>query len=138
MMSKQMPVLLEPQQARVAAQALAGARLLIGVVALVSPAVALTPWAGPEVADQPGGRLIGRALGARDLALGAGAILALRHEGPARGWIEAGGLADSGDAVATMIAFGQLPRRTRWAVLATILGAVGAAYVIAPSVDPAD
>ena len=62
-MSKQMPVLLEPQQARVAAQALAGARLLIGVVALVSPAVALKPWAGPEVADQPGGRLIGRALG---------------------------------------------------------------------------
>jgi hypothetical protein len=137
-MSKQMAVLLEPQQARLAAQALAGVRLLIGVVALVWPAAALKPWAGPEMADQPGGRLLGRALGARDVALGAGAIVAMRHEGPVRGWIEAGGLADSGDALATIIAFGQLPKRTRWAVLASILCAVGAAYVIAPSVDPAD
>jgi hypothetical protein len=137
-MSKQMAVLLEPQQARLAAQALAGVRLLIGVVALVWPAAALKPGAGPEMADQPGGRLLGRALGARDVALGAGAIVAMRHEGPVRGWIEAGGLADSGDALATIIAFGQLPKRTRWAVLASILCAVGAAYVIAPSVDPAD
>jgi hypothetical protein len=137
-MSKQMPVLLKPQQARLAAQALAGVRLLIGVVAWVSPAVALKPWVGRDVADQPGGRLIGRALGARDVALGAGAFVAMRHEGSVRGWIEAGGLADSGDALATIFTFGQLPKRTRWAVLATTLGAVGAAYVIAPSVDPAD
>ncbi|MGO8875874.1 MAG: hypothetical protein ACLQNG_08940 [Acidimicrobiales bacterium] len=134
-MSKQVPVLLTPPQARQLAQALAGLRGLIGVVAFVSPSVALRPWAGAAVAAHPGGRLVGRALGGRDLALSAGAFLAMRHDGRVRGWIEAGGLADTGDVLATLVAFRHLPKRTRWGVLALTLGAVAAAYVVAPSVD---
>jgi hypothetical protein len=62
----------------------------------------------------------------------------MRNDGPVRGWIEAGGLADTGDVVATLVAFRHLPKVTRWGVLALTLGAVGAAYVIAPSVDQKD
>jgi hypothetical protein len=129
------PVVMSRRQARLAAQGLAGVRALIGVVAWAAPHLALDPWVGPDLAAGAEGRLLGRALGARDLALGAGALLAIRHGGPVRGWIEAGGLADTGDAGATLLAFGRLPRRSRWLVLASIVGAVAAAYVIAPSVD---
>jgi hypothetical protein len=134
-MSKNMPVVLTHDQARQLAQGLAGLRGLIGVLALVAPARALAPWAGAETAGLPGGRLVGRALGGRDLALAAGAFLAMRNEGSVRGWIEAGCLADTGDVVATLVAFRHLPKLTRWGVLALTLGAVGAAVVIAPNLD---
>jgi hypothetical protein len=137
-MSNNMPIVLAPHQARQLAQGLAGLRGLIGAVALVAPSLALKPWAGAEVAGLSGGRLVGRALGGRDLALAAGAFLAMRNDGPVRGWIEAGGLADTGDVVATLVAFRHLPKVTRWGVLALTLGAIGAAYVIAPSVDQKD
>ena len=56
--------------------------------------------------------------GARDLALGLGALIALREGERVRGWVEAGGSPTRGP-LATLAAFQGLPRRGRWAVLAS-------------------
>ena len=93
------------------------------------------PWVGRDEAARPSVRLFARTLGARDLALGLGALLALRSGGDVRGWIEAGGLADAGDTVATLANFADLPRVTRWGVLASTVGAAALAALLAPVVD---
>lgn len=130
-----LPISLDRRQARLLAEGLAGLRGLIGVAAFLLPGVVLKPWVGEDVSAQRGGRLLGRALGGRDLALAAGAFLALRHDGAVRGWIEAGALADSGDALATLVAFRALPKRWRFAVLLMTLSAVATAFVVAPALD---
>jgi hypothetical protein len=113
------------------------ARTGLGLVAFTLPSVPLTPWVGPAAARERPARLLGRALGARDLALGVGTLLALRHDGPVRGWLEAAGLADAGDALATIVNFRHLPRWGRWTVLAAATAGVVAARVSAPAVDAA-
>lgn len=122
-------------QARSAATGLAGFRIFIGVVAFLFPKLALRGWVGGRVAGEAGGRLLGRSVGARDIALGAGAILAERHDAPVRGWIEAGALSDLGDLTATLVAFKELPRFTRFGVLLMTAGAIATGAIIAPSVD---
>ncbi|MHB1988506.1 MAG: hypothetical protein ACYCSF_11065 [Acidimicrobiales bacterium] len=136
-MSGSMPQLLGRRRARASATGLAVLRSGIGVLALVAPRLALRPWVGAAVGDEPGGRLLARSVGVRDIALGAGAILAARHDAPVRGWVEAGALADTGDLVATVMAFGKLPKLTRWGVLLLTLSAVIVGGVIAPCVDGA-
>ncbi len=130
-----MPQLLTREQARAAGAGLAAMRIGIGVLAWAAPAVAIRPWAGATAAGDPGGRLLGRSLGIRDIALGTGVLLAKRHDVPVRGWIEAGGLSDTGDLAATLLAFAKLPKLTRWGVLAMTAGAVVAGGLIAPCID---
>lgn len=125
---------LEPRQARQAARLLAGARTALGVVAYVAPAVPGRPWIGAD-ADRTGGRVLARALGARDVALGVGLLLAERREDPIRGWVEAGGLADAGDVLATLLSWGRLPKWGRWLVLAAAGGGAVAARVVAAGCD---
>jgi hypothetical protein len=84
---------------------------------------------------RPTDNLLTRSLGIRDVALGMGAIMAMDRGAPSRGWLEAGGLADAGDLVATLLAFRSLPRFGRWTMLLAIGGAVAATGVLAPSVD---
>jgi len=134
-MSDFVPKLLSRDHARLAAMSLAGMRGAIGMAALVVPEALLRPWVGPRYARGTVAKLLGRALGGRDLALAAGPVLSMRHDGHVRGWIEAGMLADTADFVATILAFGELPRRTRWLVLASTAGAAAAGAVIAASVD---
>jgi hypothetical protein len=126
---------MERDQARQIAEAIALGRIAIGVVALVAPTVPLRPWVGRDFAWQPRAKLLARSLGARDLALGIGVMLALRHKAPVRGWVEGAGLADAGDTLATLLAFGKLPKGGRWLVLASAAGAVTAARLAAPVVD---
>jgi hypothetical protein len=111
------------------------ARIGLGVAAFVAPVVPSRPWVGAAEADRPGARVFARALGGRDLALGLGVVLAARHDGPVRGWVEGGGMADAGDLVATLLAWRSLPRLGRLGILAVTAGAVAAARVIAPAVD---
>jgi hypothetical protein len=121
--------------ARALAASVAWGRIGLGVTAMLTPAVPLRPWVGRDIAWRPRAKMLARALGARDIALGVGVILALRHEAPVRGWVEGGGLADAGDLVATLLAFGTLPRLGRWAVLGSTAGAVAASRLAAPAVD---
>ncbi len=126
---------MERDQARQLAEAVAWGRIAIGVTAIVAPTVPLRPWVGRDFAWQPRAKLLARSLGARDLALGIGVILALRHDAPIRGWVEGGALADTGDVLATLLSFGKLPKGGRWLVLLSAAGAAASARLAAPSVD---
>ena len=59
------------------ATAVAVARVGVGVVAFAAPALVSRSWVG-GAGGGPCGRVLGRALGGRDLALGLGALAALR------------------------------------------------------------
>jgi hypothetical protein len=121
--------------ARALAASVAWGRIGLGVTAMLTPAVPLRPWVGRDIAWRPRAKMLARALGARDIALGVGVIMALRHDAPVRGWVEGGGLADAGDLVATLLAFGTLPKFGRWAVLGSTIGGVAASGLAAPCVD---
>jgi hypothetical protein len=122
------------EEAREYARWGAGLRVAIGATAIVAPRLALRPWLG-RGAGSPTHKLLARSLGARDIALGLGAILAMDRGAATRGWLEAGGLADAGDLLGTLLAFRALPRFGRWALLLSISAGVASAGVLAPSVD---
>jgi hypothetical protein len=107
--------------------AVAAGRVGIGLVALAWPSVPARPWVG-ATADDVAVRVFGRALGARDLVLGLGALAALRDRRPgapgaARAWVAAGALSDALDVAASLAAWHELPRTTRWLVAASAGGA---------------
>jgi hypothetical protein len=128
---------------------MAAARTGIGVVALVSPELIGRPWVG-AAAGTAQGRLLARALGGRDLALGVGALAALGRvqlggadsadsadgavsaDGAATGpsgladaglWVGLGAAADSFDVLATVGAWPKLPAVGRWLVALSAGGA---------------
>src|SRR5215472_9492926 len=55
-----------------------GRRVALGLTALAWPSVPARPWVG-AAADSLAARVFGRALGARDVAMGLGALTALRR-----------------------------------------------------------
>jgi hypothetical protein len=84
--------------ADLAVRGIALARVAIGVGATLAPRLVSRVQFG---ATSPGQTIAVRMLGARDLALGLGALLAARHgSNGLRGWVEAGALADGVDALA--------------------------------------
>jgi hypothetical protein len=114
-----------------ASRAVAALRVVLGVSALVSPRVAARPWVGPTAAE-PAGTVLGRAAGVRDIALGAGVLLATRQaEAAERTWVAAGALCDLVDATATVAAWRQLPSPGRLLAGGAAVGAavIGAATV---------
>jgi hypothetical protein len=125
---------------RYSATAVAVGRVGLGVAALVSPSVPGRPWVGAS-ADELGAQVFGRALGARDLALGLGALAAARAASSgarpgarsAGAWYSAGALSDALDVAVTVAAWPRLPRATRWLVAASAGGAAvaGAAGAVA-------
>jgi hypothetical protein len=124
-----------PQLLRRGAQAVAAGRVALGVAALAWPSVPARPWVG-AAADDLAARVFGRALGARDLALGLGALAALQRPaepGSASAWVAAGALSDALDVVASLSAWPELPRGSRWLVAASAGGAAlaGAAGALA-------
>jgi hypothetical protein len=68
-------------------------------------------WIGGAAARRPETRVFGRALGARDLALGLGALRALREgdDDAARAWMAGHALSDGADLLATLAAWRDLP-----------------------------
>ncbi|MHB1928602.1 MAG: hypothetical protein ACYCUG_04105 [Acidimicrobiales bacterium] len=110
------------------------ARLGLGVVALALPGVPLLPWVGAARKDRSA-RLLARALGGRDVALGAGTLRAIDGGQQAAGWVAAGGVADAGDVVATLLAWRHLPRLGRLLVLLAAGGGVASAVAVAGAVD---
>ena len=65
------------------ATAVAVSRIGVGVVAFAAPALVSRSWVG-GAGGGPSGRVLGRALGGRDLALGLGALAALRLQAASR------------------------------------------------------
>jgi hypothetical protein len=104
----------------------AAGRVALGVTALAWPSVPARPWVGASAGDLAA-RVFGRALGARDLALGLGALAALQGPGADPGqaatWVAAGALSDALDVAASLASWNELPRLTKWLVAASAGGA---------------
>jgi hypothetical protein len=123
---------------REVATAVAVGRIGLGVSYLLAPGGALRVWPGLPAAGRDGdaavARLLARSTGGRDVALGVGALLALRHDAPVRGWLEAGMLADATDAAAIVIGLRHLPRAKAVLMLVAALGTAAAGRRLATTV----
>jgi hypothetical protein len=115
------------------------------VVALAAPTLVTRPWLGPD--RGPAARVLGRALGGRDLVLGLGALAALQQPqaGPRPAghpgiWIGAGALSDAMDVLATLAAWDELPPVGRWLVAMSAGGAAvaGAAVAVSLGTEPVE
>ncbi|WP_424641766.1 hypothetical protein [Embleya sp. AB8] len=96
------------------------ARAALGVVALLDPPRVSRPWIGAD-ADRTGALVFARALGGRDVALGAGAMYTAVRGEPVRPWALAGAAADLGDTLITCVHRRELPRGRR-AFIACLAG----------------
>lgn len=110
---------------RTVAKLVAYGRIATGAALLVTPRLVVGRWLG-DVAESPGGSVLARTFGARDLAVGAGAAYALATGGAARPWLVAAAFTDSVDAVATLAARRALPKA---GALGTVALASGAAAI---------
>ena len=75
-------------------------RIALGLTALVAPTLAGGLMIGKD-GSRGGAKLLSRMVGARDVALGLGTVIALDRGAPVRGWLEASALADGADAAAS-------------------------------------
>jgi hypothetical protein len=110
---------------RLAARGLAAGRVALGAALVAAPDTLTRAWLGSATAEDPGRQIAVRGLGARDVVLGVGALVALRPGGEVRQaarWLEAGVVADLADAAATALADDLEASRAPVA-----LGALGAA-----------
>ena len=107
---------------------LSAGRIAIGAAMLAKPPLATSGWVG-RVAQRPGGHVLARALGARDAALGAVTLAALRSGQSIRPLVLAGLVCDGTDLLATHAARDSLPRGAAPLIYALAGGAllVGAA-----------
>jgi hypothetical protein len=116
--------------ATLAARALATGRIALGLGLFLSPRRLTRLWLGDE-ADGRFVTAVVRGVGARDVAIGVGALVALRSDVPtedAERWIEAGVVGDLGDLAGTLLT-GQ-PDRDRGMVLAIAgVAAVAGAWI---------
>jgi hypothetical protein len=104
---------------------LAASRVAFGTALTLAPGPVGRPWVGRDSA-LPSVRMVARTMGARDAMLGVGALLALEHDAPVRGWLEAGMASDVVDATAALMAWRHLPRVGR---LMTVVAAGTAAVM---------
>ncbi|HEX9888870.1 MAG TPA: hypothetical protein VGA69_05295 [Nitriliruptorales bacterium] len=109
--------------ARQIATGLAIGRVAVGTAMFAAPGAFGKGWIGSD-AGRPGTQLIMRVAGIRDLVLGLGLLTSLSSGQDARRWIEAGIVADAGDATAAVLGRGEA---SRFAVASTVLIAAGAA-----------
>jgi hypothetical protein len=82
-------------------------RVMFGAGLIARPQIAAS-WVGRE-GGRPGGQVLARGLGARDLALGAGTLAALRAGQPLRPWVLGGLFCDATDLLATHAVRHRLP-----------------------------
>jgi hypothetical protein len=85
------------------AVSLARGRIVIGVVSLLAPGFVARTMTGRD-GSEGGTRLFARMVGARDLGLGLGVLVALDRGAPTRGWLEVSAVVDGIDAAACLLA----------------------------------
>lgn len=108
--------------ARMLTRLLACGRIGVGLALFAAPRTAARAWLGHEVSPAAG--LLARGLGARDLAIGVGQLVALDGGRDVDPWLDAGIAADAADATAAVLGRRELPSR---AVTGTVAAALGAA-----------
>ena len=114
--------------ARDAARALAGGRVLAGVGLMAAPALSRV-WLG-ESARRPAVQAVLRAMGVRDLVLGALTLHVVDHPGAGYRTVATAAACDVVDCAAFLAARDQLPRAGGAAVIA-VAGSFGAAGLVA-------
>jgi hypothetical protein len=111
-------------------------RIAVGIAAAVAPGLATRMMGGRRDPDRIA-RLLARMLGARDIALGLGAVIALDRGKPVRGWLEAGALTDSADCVACVLAREDMPPIAFGAAAGLGAGLAGLGVFLSRRLDPA-
>lgn len=87
---------------------LARIRIGIGAAAVLAPGLAARVLSGGTKSGiEP---LLARMLGARDMALGLGTVIAVDRGAPVRGWLEASALSDTADCVSCLLARSRMGR----------------------------
>jgi hypothetical protein len=84
------------------AVSLAAGRIAIGAASLLAPRLVGRTMIGRQ-GPGDGMSLFARMVGARDLGLGLGVLIALDRGAPVRGWLEASALVDGIDAAACLL-----------------------------------
>jgi hypothetical protein len=113
----------------------ARARIVIGAAAFVAPTKMAQLMGGDDGADGLA-PMYARMIGARDVALGLGTVVAVDRRGPVRGWLEGAALADAGDFVATLLVRRRLTPNAFIGTLAIAAGASVGGALLARKVDP--
>lgn len=85
----------------------AAGRIALAATMLLSPKRAAAGWIGLAGRDT-GVAVLARSFAARDMALGAGTLLALRDGTPVRRWLQLSAVSDAVDGAASLLAAGRL------------------------------
>jgi hypothetical protein len=94
--------------ARTLAKTLAYGRIALGASLVVAPARAARGWVGDD-GTRPGARVMAVALGARDVAIGAGTVRAIGRGSGEHEWLVGSLCCDAADFVATFSRRDALP-----------------------------
>jgi hypothetical protein len=114
---------------------LARARIAIGVAAVAAPGFSAKVLSGrPASGIEPP---LARMIGARDLALGLGTVIALDKGAPVRGWLEASALADTADCVASLLGRSRLSKGAFIGTVALAAASALSGAFLARRLDPA-
>lgn len=120
---------------RAALTALAAGRLAIGAGLVGKPHSQLgTAWIG-EDAKRPTAAVALRAVGARDVALALGTLVAQRSGGPLRPWLLCASLADATDLAATFAAGKAVSARSKALIGLLAGGAIAQQLALARRVE---
>jgi hypothetical protein len=105
-------------------------RISFGFGLILAPGLYGRFWAGPGASGH-WSRVLARSLGARELALGGGGLLALREgeAADARRWFAANALTEAADVAVNLAAGPRTPARLAGAALAAANTAIALAYV---------
>jgi hypothetical protein len=116
------------------ARLLALLRVLFGAGLFLAPRKATRMWTGSDDVEFPVD-VAARGMGARDIALGIGTLIALESGANPRGWLEAGALSDAADAIGTLAAWRDLPGIRRLLLLGSEVGAALLGAQLAAALD---
>ena len=112
----------------------AAGRIAIGTLLFLFPGRVFKGTLG-EVSDSKGLRAVARMLGARDIVLGVGPLVAAQRGEPVRPWITYGAASDAADALAILLAWRHLRPWHRFLVLVTAMGGAGGGVYLASQSD---
>jgi hypothetical protein len=102
-------------------------RMGFGAGLILAPPRFARSWTGPGASQRPA-RVVARSLGARELALGAGGLLATVAGGPGerRRWFALGALTEAADVLVTLTDGPRTPARLTGAAMAAATAAAAA------------
>ena len=111
-------------------------RIALGAAAALAPGLAARVMGGRRGSEGIA-PLFARMLGARDIALGLGTVIALDRGAPVRGWLEGSALADTADCVSCIMAREQMPATAFAAAAGLGAGSAILGIFLSRRLDPA-